>query len=142
MDIDGEHLGIPDTEYKCIVKLPSGEFKRIVTDLQVLGDTAVISVTKEGVRFTVKGDLGTGSVNRKQDKTSDKDADHTEIEMEEATELTFALRYLNYFTKATPLSPTVTLHLSKDVPLMVEYKVENMGFMRYYLAPKIDEEAS
>lgn len=39
------------------------------------------------------------------------------IEMNEPVQLTFALRYLNFFTKATPLSPTVTLSMSADVPL-------------------------
>lgn len=43
------------------------------------------------------------------------------------------------FTKATPLSTTVTLSFSKDVPLLVEYKISDMGYVRYYLAPKIDE---
>lgn len=38
-------------------------------------------------------------------------------EMNEPVQLTFALRYLNFFTKATPLSPTVTLSMSADVPL-------------------------
>lgn len=61
--------------------------------------------------------------------------------MDEPVELTFALQYLNSFTKATPLSTTVALHMSKEVPLMVEYKIENFGFMRFYLAPKIDEAA-
>ena len=139
MDIDSENLGIPDTDYKCIVKMPSGEFQRIVRDLSVLGDTCVITCSKEGVSFKVKGDLGTGSMTRKQTTAGDKPEEHTTIEMDESTELTFALRYLNFFTKATPLSPQVTLHMSKDVPLMVEYKVESLGHMRFYLAPKIDE---
>lgn len=43
--------------------------------------------------------------------------------------------------QATPLSGTVALHMSKDAPLMVEYAMENMGWLRFYLAPKIDEEA-
>ena len=30
MDIESEHLGIPDTEYKCTVKLPAAEFQRII----------------------------------------------------------------------------------------------------------------
>ena len=38
-DIDADNLGIPDTEYKCTVKMPSSEFQRIVRDLSVLGDT-------------------------------------------------------------------------------------------------------
>jgi proliferating cell nuclear antigen len=39
MEIDTEHLGIPDTEYKCNIRMPASEFQRIVRDLQVLGDT-------------------------------------------------------------------------------------------------------
>lgn len=42
MDIESEHLGIPDTEYKCTVRMPSGEFQRIIRDLGVLGDTCEI----------------------------------------------------------------------------------------------------
>jgi hypothetical protein len=42
-----------------------------------------------------------------------------------------------------PLLPLqVTLHLSKEVPLMVEYKLESLGYLRYFLAPKIDEDAA
>ena len=55
--------------------------------------------------------------------------------------LNFALRYLNFFTKATPLSASVVLHLSKDVPLVVEYQIEELGHIRFYLAPKIEDEA-
>lgn len=39
MDIDSEQLGIPDTEYKCNIRLPASEFQRVIRDLQVLGDT-------------------------------------------------------------------------------------------------------
>ena len=42
---------------------------------------------------------------------------HHLAQMNEPVQLTFALRYLNFFTKATPLSPTVTLSMSADVPL-------------------------
>ena len=33
MDIDQEHLGIPDTEYAARIKMPSAEFARICRDL-------------------------------------------------------------------------------------------------------------
>jgi proliferating cell nuclear antigen len=36
MDIDQEHLGIPETEYDAIVVLSSGEFQRICLDLSVI----------------------------------------------------------------------------------------------------------
>lgn len=62
------------------------------------------------------------------------------IEMNEPVSLTFALRYLNSFTKATPLSSTVTISLSSELPVVVEYKVAEMGYIRFYLAPKIEED--
>lgn len=42
MDIDSEHLGIPDTEYDATVKMPSSEFKRIINDLSSIGDTGTL----------------------------------------------------------------------------------------------------
>lgn len=62
------------------------------------------------------------------------------IEMNEPVSLSFALRYMNSFTKATPLSDTVTISLSSELPVVVEYKVAEMGYIRYYLAPKIEED--
>ena len=163
MDIESEHLGIPDTEYKVTVRMPAGEFQRIIRDISVFGDTCklklwnsytvmidinvffflfsgTISVTKEGIRFTSKGDLGTGNIMLKHNTSVDKDDDAVVINMEEPVELNFALRYLTLFTKATALGPTVTLSMSPDIPIVVEYPVDTMGHIRYYLAPKIEEE--
>lgn len=39
MDIDSEHLGIPETAYEAIVRMPSAEFARICKDLSTIGDT-------------------------------------------------------------------------------------------------------
>lgn len=39
MDIESEQLGIPDTEYKCSIRMPSSEFQRIIRDISTFGDT-------------------------------------------------------------------------------------------------------
>jgi hypothetical protein len=39
MDIDSEHLGIPDTDYAATVNLPAAEYQRICRDLSSIGDT-------------------------------------------------------------------------------------------------------
>jgi len=139
IDIDSEHLGIPDTDYKATVKMSAGEFQRIMRDLSTIGDTVTISCTKEAVKFSVQGDIGAGNVVCRHNTSVDKEDEATIIELEEPVSLTFALRYLNLFTKATPLSTSVTLSMSPDVPLVTEYKIGDMGNIRYYLAPKIEE---
>jgi len=145
MDIDSEHLGIPDTEYKCQIKMPSKEFQRICSEIAIIGDTVKISASKEGVKFSVAGDMGTGSIICKPSPSVDEGEESSVvIKLEDEVSLTFALRYLNFFAKATPLSSHVTLKMSPDVPLVVEYKIAggegDMGHVRFYLAPKIEEE--
>jgi proliferating cell nuclear antigen len=41
MDIDQEHLGIPDTEYAATITMPSTEFKRICMDLMALSESGM-----------------------------------------------------------------------------------------------------
>merc|ERR1712093_371922 len=139
MVIDSEHLGIPETEYNGEVTMPSGEFQKVCRDLTTFGDTATIAATKEGVKFSVSGDIGTGNVTVRQNAAVEKEQ-QTLIDLQEPVSLTFALRYLNFFTKATPMSESVTLSLSKEVPLATEYAIGDMGHLRYYLAPKVDED--
>ncbi len=187
-DIDQEQLGIPDTEYDTIIEMPSAEFQRICRDLAAIGDTVTISATKQGVKFSVDGDIGSGDMTIKgmmdsnsapnekakvkaepngmgmeedededmmmasgsgmgQNVDDDDEADSggmsgVKISLSDSVQQTFSLRYLNNFTKATGLSPQVILRMGTEVPLEVEYKIgdQNFGAIRYYLAPKIDDD--
>ncbi|XP_047964748.1 proliferating cell nuclear antigen-like [Salvia hispanica] len=139
MDIESEHVEMQEAEYHAIVRMPSVELSRICKHLSSFGDTVGISVTEEGVEFSSRGDIGTAQTVFWQNTTVDKPDYATVIEMNEPVSLTFALRYLNSFTKATPLSTTVTLSLSSQL-LGVDYKIAEMGYIRFYLPPKNEED--
>ncbi|KAJ9098751.1 hypothetical protein QFC21_004399 [Naganishia friedmannii] len=62
MDIDQEHLGIPDTQYDATITFSSTEFARICRDLSALGESVKIEVDKQGIRFSSDGEIGNGSV--------------------------------------------------------------------------------
>lgn len=59
-DIDSEQVGIPETEYSAVVKMPAGEFGRVIRDLSNFGESATITVTKDGLKFSCKGDNSNG----------------------------------------------------------------------------------
>ncbi|VDQ10751.1 unnamed protein product, partial [Trichobilharzia regenti] len=105
MDLDTDHLGIPDTDYKCIIRMPSAQLQRICRDLSQIGDSVVISVAKDGVSFSSTGDLGTGNIKVCQSSNCDKPEESVTIEMHEAVSMTYSLHYFNIFTKAAPLCP-------------------------------------
>merc|ERR1712060_819311 len=140
MQIESEHMEIPEQHYKVVAKLPSAEFQKICRDLKEFGETMSVKATKEGITFSVQGDMGSGNVMLKP-RESEKPEDKVTLNVSESVNATFALRYLVNFSKAAPLSGTVELGLSPEAPLLVKYNLESSenGHMQFYLAPKIDE---
>merc|ERR1712028_205763 len=140
MQIESEHMEIPEQQYKVVVKMPSAEFLKVCRDLKEFGETMQIQASKDGIRFSVAGDVGTGNVVLKP-REAEKPEDRVTLTVQESVTATFALRYLVTFAKAAPLCSTVELGLGPDSPLSVKYELENAdnGYMQFYLAPKIDE---
>jgi proliferating cell nuclear antigen len=140
MQIESEHMEIPEQQYKVVARLPSAEFLKVCRDLKEFGETMQIQASKDGIRFSVQGDVGTGNVVLKP-RESEKPEDRVSLTVHESVTATFALRYLVTFAKAAPLSSTVELGLGPDSPLSVKYELEKAdnGYMQFYLAPKIDE---
>merc|ERR1712113_1035435 len=140
MQIESEHMEIAEQQYKVAAKLPSAEFLKVCRDLKEFGETMQIHASKEGIRFSVQGDVGTGNVMLKP-RDSEKLEEKVTLTVHEGVTATFALRYLVTFSKAAPLCSTVELGLGPDSPLSVKYELENAdnGYMQFYLAPKIDE---
>merc|ERR1712063_202437 len=121
-------------------KLPSSEFQKICRDLKEFGETMQVSASKEGIKFSVAGDVGSGNVMLKP-RQADKSEEQVSLTVHEPVTATFALRYLVNFAKAAPLCGVVELGLGPDAPLLVKYDLEKAdnGHMQFYLAPKIDE---
>lgn len=142
MDIDSEHLAIPESDPEASITMASTEFQKNCRDLTQFGDTVKISVRKNKVIFSLNGNTGNGAVTHSSfDSANDSKKVEIKYDSNEPLDLSFALRYLNFFNKAQPLSETVTLELSKDRPLLVKFELDdNAGYIKYYLAPKVDED--
>merc|ERR1712087_540730 len=140
MQIESEHMEIPEQHYKVVAKLPSAEFQKICRDLKEFGETMQVKAGKDGLTFSVQGDLGAGNVMLKP-RESEKPEERVALKVDEPVTATFALRYLVNFSKAAPLCGAVELGLGPDAPLLVKYELEKAenGHMQFYLAPKIDE---
>merc|ERR1711904_561090 len=116
-EIESEQMEIPEQQYKVVVRLPSSEFLKICRDLKEFGETIQISASKEGLRFSVQGDAGSGNVMLKP-REAEKEEDKVTLTVHEPVSATFALRYLNNFAKAAPLCGVVELGLGPDAPLL------------------------
>merc|ERR1712217_946216 len=120
--------------------MPSSEFQRICRDLKEFGETMQVKATKEGITFSVQGDIGVDNVMLKP-REAEKPEDKVVLTVNQNVTATFALRYLVNFAKAAPLCGQVEIGLGPDAPLLVKYNLEtgDNGYMQFYLAPKIDD---
>lgn len=141
MDLDNEHLGIPDQKYAATIDMPSAEFSKACRDLAQFSDSIAIAATKAGIVFSGKGESGSNVVTYSGEKDAENDENLVSFEVNEPVSSTFSIKYMLQFAKASGLSDRVRLSLSANVPIAVEYKIEEGGYVRYYLAPKIDDEA-
>jgi proliferating cell nuclear antigen len=139
LTLDSEHLGIPEQDYAAEIQLSSAEFSRICRELTQVTDTLNLSVDKEAVKFAVSGDLGAGSITMRAN-SSDKADERLMLNVHENVGMAFALRYLNLFNKASSLSDEVSIALSPEVPMVVKFAF-TLGELKYFLAPKISEDA-
>ena len=134
---DEEQLQLPDTVYAAKITMPAAEFTRIVREMSQLSENIAIRASKRTVNFEVKGDVTTGDIELKANN-SDRMADYIGIEAEEGVRNSFALSFLNSFCKASCLSEQVTMSMSANTPIVVDYRIQNSGYLRFYLAPKIE----
>lgn len=89
------------------------------------------------MRFSCQGDIGNGSVTLRQHNNVEKPDNDVSIQLTEPVSLTFSLKYLVNFCKASGLAGRVKLCLSQEVPLLVEYSLSGTSYLRFYLAPKV-----
>ena len=127
MDIDSEHLAVPQTEYVAVCLLPSDIFGKVMRDLSDFSDTCTLDIG-ETLSVSASGDIG---------KVEWK-ADDCKCSVQgETMPLEFSLRYISLFSKCA-VSPQVVLSMSPDMPICLTFVIEH-GFMKFYLAPKIVE---
>lgn len=139
MDIDSDVLTIDEMDHDCSITMPSTDFAKIARDFKTMSESLQIIVVKESVKFKAEGQIGSGSVIFKPHTDIDKPDESIKIDVNNPVNLTFGAKYLNDIVKAATLSPTITIKLTDKAPALFEFKLPS-GYLRYYLAPKFEDE--
>lgn len=139
MDIDSDVLTIDEMDHDCSITMPSSDFAKIARDFKTMSESLQIIVVKESVKFKAEGQIGSGSVIFKPHTDIDKPDESIKIDVNNPVNLTFGAKYLNDIVKAATLSSTITIKLTDKAPALFEFKLPS-GYLRYYLAPKFEDE--
>ena len=62
LELENEHLGVPEEAYPIEVQMPSSEFAKLMKDLSVHGESLALNIDKTSMSLQVKGDEVTSKV--------------------------------------------------------------------------------
>lgn len=132
MDIDSQHIEIPDVVCDVVVTIPSSDFQRICRDMSSLSDTMTIESTHDKLVLSCKGEFAS------QTTELGRTEHGITFEGEEGVTVTgsYAIRYLNLFMKASSLSPRLELYLKNSWALVFLFRCPSFGTVKFALAPK------
>lgn len=136
---DQESLQIPETNYSSKVSLPAGQFSKMIRELSQLSESIKISTNKKSINFAISGEACSGEIELKENPATNS-AESVCIDVDDPVSNSFSLKFLNSFCKGDALAESVNLMMSENTPLVVEYKIADIGHLKFYLAPKINEE--
>ena len=86
-----------------------------------MSETVTISSQNGNVQFSFENEAATGSINIDLKDSIIGKIEQSSQEMAVAVKQQYAIRYLNMFNKAAPLSMYARLSLDPDKPLVVKY---------------------
>ena len=143
IDLEFERLGIPDTKYHLQVNGEKIAFHTLFANLNQSGDNAIFSIVDGSLIISAIGDGGEFTA---KFRTDDED-DTFQITLHKPSPpLGFSLRYLNMMTN-TYLSRRAVFDIAENAPARITYDItsphyeeEVIGKVRFYLAPRIENE--
>ena len=137
MNLDTEHLHIPEQEYEADIAIMSDEFADIISQLTIFGDELHIKCG-ETIDLVAKGDMGQMTASIKQE-----DIVEYGIEEDVNINITVALRFIHNMCGFSKIADIAYLHCSNETPIKLHYSlddedsVNSKNYVRFFVAPKI-----
>lgn len=134
MDLDEQLLDIPDNEYSVDLILPTKMFVSLSQELSMFDDSVRVVCNQDNVELVAKGHTGTMKVNMNID-----DVLEYAIEENISLDMIYSIQYFQMMCQFHKLSDKVALGFSEETPMMMKYELDETSFVRFYLAPKLDD---
>lgn len=138
LDIDLNPASLEGEHFKCVINMPSDKFQRYCRSHALVGDVMDIITVGDQVKFKTESSETTDTTEsiiraNEEEKSSIFLADKDEIIAGR-----FSLKFLQMFSKAQNLSPNVIIYFKQDYPLVLLYKMNDFGELKFALTAYVD----
>lgn len=135
ISLDTDMLQIPEKEYPAEFTLPSTLFGSMVTQLKQFGDNMYVECTEEHIQLVADSqDFG-----KMKTHIPIEDLDEYAIDEGGKINCSFGLRMLHNVCSYQKIAETVSLGVSDNFPLKIEYNMSDNAMLVFYLAPRMED---
>ena len=140
MMIESGLLDIPSIEYSADIIIESKSFADYINELFMFGDELIICCdgkNNDNIIIETAGDNGKLQMIIEEDYLEEYS-----VEEDITLKMTYAMEYIKKMTNFVKLSKYCELHISKDVPLKMLYKLDDneSNYLSIFLAPKVEDD--
>jgi proliferating cell nuclear antigen len=135
IDLNESEIKIPSPEFDSIITMPSSDFQKICKDMSAIAEKIEIKSVDNQLMFSCEGNFAS-----QETIISETNSGMSFLKNNnEIIQGLYSLRYLVLFTKCTNLCNSIEMYLKNDYPLIIQYKVANLGSLKLCLAPSIED---
>ena len=132
LDIDQETVSIPAVKFDSVIAMPSVDLQRYCRELFIVAEHVRITSRAGELIFFSQGDFANQRITVRE-RTSGTVFVPSKTSGENSG--VFPLKYLNMFCKTTNLAQNVEVFLKTEMPLILVYRIGDLGKLQYALAP-------
>lgn len=134
MDFEQELLDIPETEYDAEFVIDSKKITDLLGELSIFGEELHILCSEETIELSANGENGKLKISLPPDNLVEY-----AISQDETVEMVFSLNNVLKKCLSNKLTDTVSISISKEIPMYVKYDLGDNSKVCFYIAPKIME---
>ena len=153
LDLKEDNIVIGKQKFDFVITMPSSDFHILIKNMSIIAEKVDIKFinTNENYSliFSCNGEFASqesifhGSTNVQSDNNMinvvKNDDDSEENTNDDIIQGVYALNALSLFSRCSSLCPTIELYIRNDSPLVIKYRVANMGSVHLILSPMNNE---
>lgn len=130
--IGSDNYTVPELDYEGQIRMPCSQFRSISKSIGSFGDYIKFVCDKNCFSFKQTAD----TVNNRM--CLEANGSSVFIDSSQPIEAEIAMKYISIINKVSSLSEEISICMGNSQPLFFNIKLNSLGYVRFYVAPKLD----
>lgn len=136
INVDQDWLEVPESaEWEVEMRFKSVELASILKKMAMFSDDVEIKCSDDKIKFNASGEEGTADI----ELTLDNVEGYSIVEGE-VISTKYSLKFLTKCAELSSVYETVSVEMSRELPLKFHWDLQSNSHLRFYIASKIDIE--